>query len=182
MEFVKDPIKSRKVFIWMLVLAILFLVGTGALAFVVYLKDARIGSLKTENQNLNDRITNLSTDSDKLKAEQESSGQSLAEQIVALKKEKKSLQDQLTIDQGKIAKIKTYNDFFKYLNQIIETHNGFDGWTDAEFQVGKTKAEAIGDTSFVSTVNSAWYEQSIPPTSRVMSVWKAIVAGIEGNY
>ena len=121
-------------------------------------------SLKTDEDNLAKANTELAT----LKATSDVSGQSIS-----------SLQKQIADYKAGMTKIAAYKEFLKYYNQIIEIHNGYTGWTDAEFQVGKTKAEATGDTDFVSIVNQAWYETSVDPTTRIIRVNKAIVTGLE---
>jgi hypothetical protein len=99
----------------------------------------------------------------------------------AAEKDKTALEKQVSDYQAKIAKANAYNEFYKYLNSVIQAHGGYSGWTDAEFQIGKQKAEATGDAAFVSTVNWAWYETSIPPTDRIIRASNEIASGIENS-
>lgn len=181
MKFYYDPKKARTAFIITLVLAIVFFVISGVLGYfyyqaksldnwkekIVQLKDGKITELEAKVADLEGRASSLSAEGVKTKAD--------------LEKENASLNAQIASYKAKIAKANAYNEFYKYLNQVIEAHNGFSGWTDAEFQVGKTKAEATGDASFVSDVNWAWYETSVDPNTRVMKIWKDIASGIENS-
>ena len=174
MEFINDPVKSKRVFILMLSLTIFFFLVGGALGYLYYQKFKNYQSLKSENENLKNQIA---SSSEELKKEIEG----LQKDKTALEKENKTLTDQAASDKTKDAKIKAYNDFFKYLNSVIEVHNGFNGWTDAEYQAGRKYAQATGDNNFVSLIDWAWNRKDIDQTTRVIAVWKAIAAGIEGN-
>lgn len=110
---------------------------------------------------------------------------SLSAQIEKLKAEKASLQTQLdeansdlNNKNGGIATTKAYINFLEYMTQIIDAHDGFTGWTDAEYQVGREKAEATGNGDFVNRVDWAWNETSIDPVVRVVEVYRDIVSGI----
>lgn len=181
MQFIYDPKKAKIAFIITLILAIVFFLASLALGYfyyqaknldkwkesIVQSKDTKIAELQKKVGDLEGQASNLSAQGVKTKAD--------------LEKENAALSGQIGATAAKIAKANSYNNFFKYLNQVIETHNGFTGWTDAEFQIGKQKAEATGDASFVSDVNWAWYETSIDPSTRVMKIWKDIASGIENS-
>jgi hypothetical protein len=175
MGLFEDPIKGKKVFNVTLIVAIIFFIGCGVLGFLYWNechkltdmqkdKDSQISSKDKTIAELNSQISDLNTTSEG----------SLAE----LTKSNKTLTDQATANKAKVAKALKYNDFFKYLTSVINTHQGFTGWTTAEFQVGKSKAEATGDASFVSTVNWAWYDTNTPSTTRVIRTWNEIADGI----
>jgi len=182
-----DPIKGKRAFVVLLICTIVILIGGGVLGYFYYQEKKEISRLSTD-------LTNANKEKDDLK-KQLAEASKTSPEVEALKKEKTTLEGKITKLEGektdqanqtksyqaKIAKANAYNEFYKYVNYIIEVHNGFTGWTDAEFQVGKTKAEATGNTAFVSTVNWAWYETSVPPTDRVLRVWKEIAAGIESS-
>jgi uncharacterized protein HemX len=91
------------------------------------------------------------------------------------------LNDQIKSFKAKIAKANAYNEFSKYLNSVIQAHSGFTGWIDAEYQIGRTKAQATGDKSFVSVVDWAWNTQNGDPLNRVVTTLKAIDSGIEAS-
>ena len=98
-----------------------------------------------------------------------------------MQKEKGELEEQIKTTNDKLAKIKAYNEFFKYLNYVIEIHEGFSGWTEAEYQTARTKAQATGDQDFVDLIDWAWNEESVDPLIRIIKVLKAIVSGIESG-
>ncbi|MFA5157641.1 MAG: hypothetical protein WC451_00410 [Patescibacteria group bacterium] len=181
MEFVNDPRKAKIAFVVVLLLAIVFFLASGALGYLYWHKlddrnnlaaskqqveESLSATLKTAENNL----TAANKEIADLQASTDSSGQSIS-----------SLQKQIADYKAGLAKITAYKEFLKYYNSVIETHNGYTGWTDAEFQVGKTKAEATGDASFVSTVNWAWYETSVDVATRIIRVNKEIVSGIESG-
>lgn len=108
-------------------------------------------------------------------------------EVSKLKEEKAALQSQLdsanqTISNKNsgISTAKAYNSFLEYLTQVIDAHDGFTGWTDAEYQVGREKAQATGNQTFVDTVDTAWNNQAIDVTTRVINVYRGIVSGISG--
>ena len=80
---------------------------------------------------------------------------------------------------AKIAKALAYTDFFEYLNSITTAHNGYSGWTSAEFANGRALAQATGDASFVTVVEESWEHDTAPQLPRLLSVWEAIRQGIE---
>jgi len=108
-------------------------------------------------------------------------------EVSKLKEEKATLQSQLnsanqTISDKNsgIATVKAYNAFLEYMTQVIDAHDGFTGWTDAEYQVGREKAQATGSQTFVDTVDTAWNNEAIDVTTRVINVYRAVVSGISG--
>ena len=66
------------------------------------------------------------------------------------------------------------------MTQVIDAHDGFTGWTDAEYQVGREKAQATGNQTFVETVDAAWNNEAIDVTTGVINVYRGIVSGISG--
>lgn len=176
-----DPVKKFRIFFWVTFSVLVLAIAAGSYYFfglndwkekVIVDKDQKIAQQDTDLKKQIDLFsqTGSATTSDK---------ETLTAENTRLIKDKADLTTENTSLKAGKAKALAYNEFFKYLNTVIETHNGFSGWTDAEFQTGKTKAEATGDISFVSTVNWAWYETSIDPTIRVIRAWKEIVSGIQ---
>jgi hypothetical protein len=105
-----------------------------------------------------------------------------------LRQEKADLQKQLDEIQSKLdsknassSTIRAYNDFLEYMTQVIDAHDGFSGWTDAEYQIGREKAEATGNDTFVGTVDTAWNNTSIDVTTRVLNVYRGIISGIKSG-
>ena len=109
-------------------------------------------------------------------------------EIEKLRQEKADLQKQLDEIQSKLdsknassSTIRAYNDFLEYMTQVIDAHDGFSGWTDAEYQIGREKAEATGNDTFVGTVDTAWNNTSIDVTTRVLNVYRGIISGIKSG-
>lgn len=106
------------------------------------------------------------------------------EEIEKLRSEKAALQSQLDAANQNLTDLRNgvktanaYNDFLEYLTQVIDAHDGFNGWTDAEYQVGREKAQATGNQSFIDTVDTAWNNHAIDVTTRVINVYRGIVSG-----
>lgn len=176
MELVNDPRKAKIAFIVVLVLAIVFFLGAGALGYLYWKKVDSYKSLADEKKKLEDSIENqISSKTEDLQTQIET----LEKEKTDLETDKSALQDQIDNYKVGMAKITAYKEFYKYYNQVIETHSGFTGWTDQEYAVGRSKAEATGDQDFVAVVDYAWNETSVDPTTRVIRVNKAIVTGLE---
>lgn len=186
MSFLDDPRKAKTAFVVTLCLLILFFLASGVLGYFYYQKNNENKKLASDYNNLKNQIESNNKNDSKNESKQVSNLKKQIEDLTkansSLTTEKNTLKSQNDEYKLKQAKVSAYNEFFIYLNQIIETHNGFSGWTDAEFQIGKQKAEATADTNFVSDVNWAWYETSIPPDQRVLKIWKDIAAGIKKGY
>ena len=163
MSFFENPQKAKVVFIITLVLLIVFFLSAGVAGYFYYQK----------NLNYNDLDSKYS----KLKREQ-TDAKKLQKQITTLNQQIADLQKQIETKNASSTTIKAYNDFFKYMNSIIRIHNGYTGWTDAEYQVGRQKAQATGSSSFVSLVDWAWNRTDIDPNTRVLGVLDAIAKGI----
>ena len=163
-----NPKKAKIAFITTLVITIIFFLGSGVLGYMYYGKH-------NDYKNLKEKYTDLKevTLSDLEKENEELQGQ-----VDTLTQEKSALGEQIKDKDAGIATANAYNEFHKYMNQIIQTHNGFEGWTDAEYQIARRKAQATGNTSFVNTVDWAWNRTDIDPVTRLLGVWKAITTGI----
>ena len=163
-----EPKKAKTAFIITLVFAIIFFLGSGVLGYMFYEK-------YNDHKNLKDKYSDLK---EITLSDLEKENEDLQTQIDTLTKEKTALQKTNKEMKDGIAVANAYNEFCKYMTQIIDVHNGFTGWTDAEYQVGRTKAQATGSTSFVNTVDWAWNRTDIDPVTRVIGVWNAIATGI----
>ncbi len=179
MQFVNDPRKAKIAFVLTLIFAIFFFLSTGVLGYFYWQKMKGYNDLSSAKQKVEaslneklktaeDNLAKANSEIATLKSSSSASGNSIS-----------SLEKQVADYKAGMAKITAYKEFLKYYNSVVETHNGYTGWTDAEFQIAKTKAEATGDTDFVSTVNWAWYETSIDPITRIIKANKAIVTGLE---
>jgi len=174
-----DPAKAKR-WVWIeFVIAILLLATSGFFTFLYYgandngiWKEGLISDKDQEIAQLEKQIGSLTTEKDAISSTAEGEKGTLAEQNAALIADKAAL-------EAKIVEANTYNNFLKHMNTVVETHNGFTGWTDAEFQTGNAIAATTGDTTFVNLINWAWYETSVSATERVIAVWKAIASGVE---
>ena len=167
MEFVKDPIKSRNVFVVMLILTILFFLGAGAFGYLYYKKNKDYKSLQNERQlssaDLKQQITKL------------------ADENATLKQTNTSLEKTLNDKKTQDSKIKTYLDVLNYIAQIVDTHDGLEGISEAEYQEGKAIAEATENDDFVKTLEWAWTRTDLNQFDRLATVLKAIASGISDN-
>ena len=173
MSFVDDPIKLRRAFWVTLSLLIVFFLSTVALGFFSYQSVKKYQSLYDENLRLTTSVLPTPTPS--------ATASTLDQENADLKLENHTLEEQLAAKNTKIAKAKTYNDFFQYMNSVIEAHNGFDGWTEAEYQIAYNKAQATGDNAFTGVVDAAWHDADGDPTTRILRVLKTINEGIANN-
>ena len=167
MEFVKDPIKSRNVFVVMLILTILFFLGSSTFGYLYYKKNKSYKSLQNERQlsyaELKQQISKIETENTTLKQTNSSL--------------EKISNDQKILD----SKIKTYLDVLNYIAQLIDTHDGLDGISEAEYQEGKAIAEATDNDDFVKTLEWVWTRTDLNQFDRLATVLKAISSGISDN-
>ncbi len=173
-QFANDPTKCKKVFILMLVLAIVFFLAAGALGYLYYAKHNDYKSLQTEKESLERQLETATEDLQKEIEE-------LKKQKSDLENEKKSLEDQVTANNAKLKTVKAYIDCLSYLIGLIETHNGLDDWSEAEFQKGRELVQATGDSNFLSVVDTAWADKSTDQMIRLVNVFKAFIAGVNSN-
>ncbi len=168
MSIFDDPKKAKRSFIVILLFAIIFLIGSGVLGYMYWGK-------YNDHKNLKDKYSDLKEvtvgDLEKEIEDLEKQVEDLTVEKTALEKTKKETEDGMVIANA-------YNEFTIYMTQVIEDHNGFSGWTDAEYQVAKQKAQATGSASFVSKVDWAWNRTDIDPVTRIVGVYDAITVGI----
>jgi len=176
MSFLEDPIKTKRAFWISFVLVLVFFISTTVLGFLFYQSYKNYQALKEENQ----RLASLPSPSPTISVSP-SSGTDLLKENMDLKLENQTLKKDLADKNAKTAKAKAYNDFFKYMNSVIMAHNGFDGWTEAEYLTARGKAEATGDGTFVSTIDWAWHDTNTAPLDRLIKVWTSIDQGIGNN-
>lgn len=174
MNFFENPKKAKIAFVITLIVLIISLIGNGVLGYFFYKKNVDCYELYMANR--------------ELRSQQEADVEDLQEQITVLteekatlEKQKSDLEKQAATDDTNFAKIKAYNEFFKYMNSVIETHGGYEGWTEAEYQIARGKAQATGNSSFVSTVDWAWHRTDIDPITRILRVLKEIASGIDSG-
>jgi hypothetical protein len=158
------PKPSKKGLIISLVVITMLLVGLTVLGYFYYVKSGQYNAVVSEKEQLMTQLNAKTKEVEEVQGSIPDTG---------------PLEEQITDLKAKIAKAQAYNGFFKYLNSVIEIHNGFTGWTDAEYQTGRGLALKTGNSSFVAVVDNAWNNQQQPVTDRVISVWKAVSQGIE---
>lgn len=105
----------------------------------------------------------------------------LTTQIATLTQEKADAQKAKTDAETALANEKAnealaqkYNDVFSYVLTVVDTHQGLDGWTDAEYQAGRTLAEKTGDAEFLSTVDWAWQHKEVSQITRLVRALRYI--------
>lgn len=174
MEFINDPVKSKKVFILMLILTIVFFLAGGVLGFFYYKEHKNVKTLKTDKTNLETQLANSEKDLQQQVADLKTANEKLAS-------ENKNLSDQITQNSARSDKIKAYNATLGYVADVVEIHGGFQGWTDAEYQTGRTYAQATGDQNFVNTVDWAWNREDVPAVERFVGFLRAVETGINTN-
>lgn len=91
------------------------------------------------------------------------------------------LEEQVETYGQKITKIDAYNDVDKFIYDTILKHNGFTGWTQAEYNTVKAMADKIGDKELSASLYSGWYDRNGLPVSRFSRVMLAIIDGIGDN-
>jgi len=188
MEFINDPRKSKNVFILMLVVSVVLFLGLALMGYFYWQKNKAYNQLLTEKKALEDEQSLLSKDTvtqvKELTAENnllKKENEKLKTENTNLIKENESLSAGNKENESKMAKAKAYNDVLAYLVQIIQAHNGLNGWTEAEYQAGRQKAQATGDQSFVDLIDWAWNNQAIDQIERLTKVMDAIADGIGNN-
>jgi len=166
--------KFRKLFIAMLVLAIVFFLGSGTLGYLYYQKYQSYKNLTSEKKLVDDKLTALNAG---LATTQGTS----TKQITDLQKEVTDLKTTNTAQTQKMAKALTYNNFFIYLIEIIQAHNGLEGWTEAEYQSGRTIALKTKDNDFVALLDWAWNNRDGNQIERLTRVLRSIADNIGNN-
>lgn len=180
MCFSNDIDKSKRTNKVLLTFLIIFFVGSTVLGYLYYKKNNAYKTLSSNKQTMEQtKNQEISALKKQIEDNNITANNDLKNENDDLKKQISALNDQNDAYKDKIANANLYNEFLKYLNSVIQTHNGFTGWTDAEFQIAKGKAEATGDTAFVSIINEAWYATSTPAIDRLIRGWNAIASGIE---
>lgn len=176
MEFVNDPRKAKIGFVVVLLLAVIFFLAAGVLSYFYWQKTDSYKSLADEKQKLEvsveDQIaaktTELQTQIDVLEKEKTESGA-----------DKSALQGQIDSFRDGMAKITTYKEALKYYYSVLETHGGYTGWTDQEYAIFRSKAQATGDQDFVDVVDYTWNETSVDVVTRLIRFHQALVTGFE---
>lgn len=166
------------------ILAVVFgilAIGTAALGYLYYNENVDKKNLADQNKILEDQCNTI-LEKNQSEIDALTGGtSSLSGEKTTLETQNAALIKANNDYKSEMATIKAYNEMFKHYNTVIDTHDGFTGWTDAEFQAGKALAEKTGNATYVSTVNWAWYETSVPPFDRALRFQKETASGIESG-
>lgn len=167
--------KSKKLLIILSALLVVSVITAAVLGFLYFKKSSDYQTLNNKCDNLSSQVKKLENQVSTTSAELKKVSTASA----ALQAQVTSLQDQLAACQAKSAKVKTYTAVISYVSGVIKIHNGFDGWTDAEYQKGRSLAQATGDTNFVNTIDWAWNRKDLDQMTRFTGFLNALVTGID---
>jgi predicted phage gp36 major capsid-like protein len=180
MEFVNDPRKAKIAFVTILVFAIVFFLGAGVLGYFFWQKTTSYKSLADEKSKLEVSVEDqVAGKTEELQAKLTESEKALADQKVTSEAEKSKSDEQIESYRSGMTKITAYKEALKYYYAVIEAHGGYTGWTDQEYAIFRSKAEATGDKDFVDVVDYAWNETSADVVTRVLRFHQALVTGFE---
>lgn len=170
-SFFENQKKAKGAFITVLIFLIVFFLTAGALGYLYWQKNRSFKKLNQENQQRIDQLNKDRVDLDK--------------QVVDLKKEnedlKNSNKESIEAAANKKTITEAYTEILAYFAEVVETHGGFTGWTDAEYQHAREIAKKTQNSGFLSTVDWAWNQTGVDPTTRVVRFLKEISSGINEN-
>lgn len=178
-----DPVKKFRIVFWVTFIVLTSVIAAGSYYFFD-LNNWKEGVIASKDQKIAQEAVDLAKQAKLLEdanSQTAKDNAALTAENTQLKKDKGSLTAENDSLKAGRSKALAYNEVFKYVNSIIETHNGFDGWTDAEFRIGQTRAEATGNTTYVSTINWCWYDRSVAQLTRALRFWKETAANIESS-
>ena len=198
----QDPKKSKTLsFVSVGILCLALVVVTVVLGYLFYRSYTEANDLaddKTalieENQKLKEQVGELQgelldegaclEEVDELETqveELEKENATLKEENTSLKNENDALKVRVADYQARMAQVGRYNALHRYIYEVIVAHDGFSGWTEAEYQVGYSIAVSTGDTSLINAVDNAWHNLDGDPIARFASVMWEIIEGINEN-
>lgn len=169
--FFADPKKAKTAFVVVLIFLIIFVLGAGTLGYLYWKKNQ---SLKTTNENNQRTVEQLNKD----KAD-------LERQVADTKKENEDLkklnQETDATKANKEAVVKAYTEVLSYIASIIDKYQGFDNWTEADYQKGIEIAKKTQSTSFLATCQWAWTRKDISQMTRFVRFLNEVASGINDN-
>lgn len=178
MSFYEDPKKARRVFVITLTFAIIFLLSTGTLGYFYW---AKTKQAKNAANAFGEQTKKLDDEKKALEKKLDETNKEFDSTKALSSGDKKALEEKITKYEEKTKTITACNEFLRYLNQVTIDHGGFDGWTEAEYQTGRQKAQGTGDQALVSIVDWAWNNKDIAQMTRFNTVLKAVVDGVAKN-
>jgi len=180
MKFVNDPVKAKRVFLVMLILAIIFFLASGVLGYFYLQKSRSYKSLADEKNKLEtsseEQIKNKIVE---LETKLQTDTETLRKEKTDCEADRSAKEDQIDSFREGMAKITSYKEALKYYYFVLETHGGYTGWTDQEYTTFRNKAEATGDKDFVDVIDYTWNEASADLVTRLVRFHKALVIGFE---
>lgn len=176
MELSDNNKKTKVTIVVFLILAVVFFLASGFLGYLYWNKNKSYDSLASEKANIESSIDEKI--SEKI-TELETKVTSLESEKSTLEAEKSYRDDRIESYKTGMAKISSYKEALKHYYSVVETHRGYTGWTDQEYAIFRSKAEATGDKDFVDVVDYAWNETSVDVITRVLRFHQALVTGFE---
>src|SRR3990170_5613420 len=181
MEFVNDPVKSKRIFILMLVLTIVFFLGAGALGYLYYHQRQLYKTLAQEKENLENQLSSATSSSTDLTNQLKDQLKTCQTAKTKLDAEKKTLADANKTYVSQNTTATAYANFLKYRGEIIDLHDGLQNISQAEYDRGYALAQATGNSQFTSTVNWAWNQTDISQAKRLARVIVEAANGVINN-
>lgn len=169
--FFDNPKKAKTAFTIVLIFMIIFFLAAAVLGYFYWKKNNSYNNSNQEKQTQIDQLNKNKAD--------------LEKRITDLTKENEDLKNlsQKSSDEAanKITIIKAYTEILTYFAQVLATHNGFTGWTDAEYQHARNIAKKTQSSSFLATVDWAWNNITGDPAGKIARFLKEIASGINEN-
>lgn len=166
-----QPKPKKWPLILFIILTVIFFLGAGALGGLYWQKNKSYEKLSQEKQAQNDQL-------DKDKA-------SLEKQLADVKKEKEDLENaNKESDAEKANKqtiAKAYTKTLTYVASLIDKYQGFDNWTEADYQAGLEIAKKTQSSSFLATCQWAWTRKDISQMTRFVRFLDELATGINEN-
>ncbi len=166
------PAKPKKwPLILFVILTVIFLFGAAALGYFYWKKNDSYKKLSRDKQTQADQLN-------KDKA-------SLEKQLTNVKKEKEDLENATKETDAekanKLTIVKAYTETLTYVASLINKYQGFDNWTEADYQAGLEIAKKTQSSSYLATVQWAWTRKDISQMTRFVRFLNETAAGINEN-
>lgn len=166
------PAKSKKwVLVLFIILTVIFFLGAATLGYFYWQKNNSYKKLNQDKQQQADQ-------SSKDKA-------SLEKQLTDTKKEKEALENASKESDAEKANkqtiAKAYTETLTYVASLIDKYQGFDNWTEADYQAGLEIAKKTQSSSFLATCQWAWTRKDISQMTRFVRFLNETATGINEN-
>ncbi|MCX6811145.1 MAG: hypothetical protein NT039_00405 [Candidatus Berkelbacteria bacterium] len=169
--FFNNPKKVKGVFVLLIILTVLFFLAAGVLGYLYWKKNDNYKRSNQENQQQLDKVNKEKAD--------------LEKQIADLKKENEDLKnsgEKSTAEAAnKEAIVKAYTEVLAYVASVIDKYQGFDNWTEADYQKGLEIAKKTQSSSFLETCQWAWTRKDISQMTRFVRFLNEVASGINDN-